>query len=442
VSAVNQLRLGSLCTGYGGLDLAVELVLGPLEHVWHADNDLDAGLVLTHHWAGVPNLGDLTTTDWAGILHRYGPVDVLTAGYPCQPYSVAGQRKGAADDRAIWPNIAAAIGVLRPGIACFENVPGHLGRGFDRVLWDLAHLGYVGSWVCVRAAGLGAPHRRERLFIAAWPADAHPGHGPTVQPVPLAERGSTAQPGDVGSRVGLNGHPTNAMLPTPAGRLGDRRGQPTPALAATRQASRANLDDAVALLPTPAARDWKGRGWTEQEGRPLSETVIRLLPSPTAADGLGGPGHSGRDGAPNLCAEVTLLPTPTAMDGRAGAGNPDGRSPGNRYLRTIAPTLFATDSHQRWGQYEAAIHRWESILGRAAPAPTETGKRGGQRLSPAFVEWLMGLPEGWVTAVPGVGRNAALRLLGNGVVPAQGAAAYRHALIMSRVSSLSSGDAA
>ena len=75
-----------------------------------------------------------------------------------------------------------------------------------------------------------------------------------------------------------------------------------------------------------------------------------------------------------------------------------------------------------WGNYTPAIRRWEAVLGRSAPPPTEPG-RTGQRLSPAFVEWLMGLPEGWVTGVPGLSRNAQLKALGNGVVPAQAAMA-------------------
>lgn len=77
-----------------------------------------------------------------------------------------------------------------------------------------------------------------------------------------------------------------------------------------------------------------------------------------------------------------------------------------------------------WGPYTPAIRRWERILGRPAPAPTVTGKRSGQQqLSPLFVEWLMGPPEGHVTAVPGLSRNKQLKLLGNGVVPQQASAA-------------------
>ena len=84
------------------------------------------------------------------------------------------------------------------------------------------------------------------------------------------------------------------------------------------------------------------------------------------------------------------------------------------------------DQDVAWGAYEPAIRRWERVLGRPAPAPTEVNAKGSQRLSPAFVEWMQGLPAGHVTGVPGVNRNAQLKALGNGVVPQQAIAALRH----------------
>ena len=91
-----------------------------------------------------------------------------------------------------------------------------------------------------------------------------------------------------------------------------------------------------------------------------------------------------------------------------------------------AVTLLPTPAHQQaWGQYAAAIARAEQAIGRPAPPPTETGPKGAPRLSPRFVEFLMMLPEGWVTNVTGLTRNDQLKMLGNGVVPAQCAAALR-----------------
>src|SRR6266540_2986999 len=112
------MRIGSLCSGCGGLDLAVERVFGA-RSVWHAENDPAASAVLAHHWPGVPNHGDLTTVDWS----RVEPVDIITAGWPCQPWSLAGTRRGASDERAIWPHVADTIRVVRPRYAILENVP-------------------------------------------------------------------------------------------------------------------------------------------------------------------------------------------------------------------------------------------------------------------------------------------------------------------------------
>src|ERR1017187_10487877 len=124
---------GSLCTGYGGLDAEVGEQLGG-ELAWVADNDPGAAKILAHHYPSVPNLGDITTIDWAAV----SPVDVLVGGYPCQPFSDAGPRKGTDDERHIWPYFATAIRVLRPRLVVLENVRGHLGRGFEVVLADLA----------------------------------------------------------------------------------------------------------------------------------------------------------------------------------------------------------------------------------------------------------------------------------------------------------------
>jgi DNA (cytosine-5)-methyltransferase 1 len=160
-------RIGSLCTGYGGLDLAAHSLLGG-SLAWVADLDDGPRKILAHHWPDVLNLGDLTAVDW----YQVEPVDVLLAGYPCQPFSVAGHRKGTADERHIWPHIAAAIRVLRPRLCLFENVAGHVRLGLADVLADLAALGFDAEWTTVRASDVGAAHQRERLFILAQPADS------------------------------------------------------------------------------------------------------------------------------------------------------------------------------------------------------------------------------------------------------------------------------
>jgi DNA (cytosine-5)-methyltransferase 1 len=159
--------VGSLCTGYGGLDLAVELVLGG-QLAWYAETDRHAQTVLSHHWPDVPNLGDIRTVNWADVA----PVDVLTAGFPCQDISNAGKRAGIGGvHSSLWTCVAEAVRVLRPGLVFVENVAALLRRGFDVVHADLAAIGYDTSWLCVRASDIGAAHRRDRLFLLAVPAE-------------------------------------------------------------------------------------------------------------------------------------------------------------------------------------------------------------------------------------------------------------------------------
>jgi DNA (cytosine-5)-methyltransferase 1 len=152
------MRVGSLFTGYGGLDMAVG---GDL--AWYAEVEPAACKVLAAHYPGVPNLGDVTAVDWSAVE----PVDVITGGYPCQPFSNAGKRKGKDDDRHLWPYVRDAIGAIRPRWAVLENVRGHLTLGFADVLADLADLGVSARWGVVRAADAGAPHSRARVFIVA-----------------------------------------------------------------------------------------------------------------------------------------------------------------------------------------------------------------------------------------------------------------------------------
>jgi len=286
-------RFGSLCTGYGGLDLAVG---GEL--VWVSESDKHAAAVIDAHH-DVPNVGDLTEVDWSQV----DPVDILTAGYPCQPFSIAGRQLGDQDERYLWPHIADAISVLRPRRVVLENVAGHLVLGGPAVVGDLARLGYDCRWGVVRASDTGAPHRRARWFCVARNADRV-----GESPLPGEGAGSIAKP----SRVGEDATDT------------DRR---------------------------PAGRD----------GRAVPRTL--------------------------------------AEGGWAGAA-----------VCSSEPVDRATI----WGEYTTTVARWEHIIGRPAPDPTDD--RG--RLNPPFVEWMMGLPAGWVCDVLDT-RTHALRVLGNGVVPQQ-----------------------
>ena len=130
---------------------------------WYSEVDKDCNQLLAHHWPGVPNLGDLTTIDWDQV----DPVDILCAGFPCQPFSTAGRRLGGEDDRAIFHYIADAVRILRPGIFVAENVSAITSLGGSGVIGALAGLGYDCRWGIVRASDAGAPHRRARWFCIA-----------------------------------------------------------------------------------------------------------------------------------------------------------------------------------------------------------------------------------------------------------------------------------
>jgi len=289
------MRLGSLCSGYGGLEAGISQVLD-IEPVWCSEIDKDASKVLATHHPSVPNLGDLTVLDW----HQVEPVDIICAGFPCQPFSHAGKRLGADDERAIFEYIADGISVLRPGLVVLENVPGILTLGGVSVIGALTGLGYDCRWGIVRAADTGAPHKRARWFCIARNTDDS----------------------DIG---------------------------------------------AIA------------RTWTRPSTEPAGTSRAAAYASGTERRT---PQH-----------ETVATTTRRAAE------------PGERASATA------------WDRYAPAIRRWERILGRPAPDPTDD--RG---LRPEFVEWMMGLDEGWVCDV-GLSRTAALRLLGNGVLPAQAALA-------------------
>lgn len=156
------LTVGSLFSGIGGFDLGLERA--GMKVIWQSEIDPFACKVLKKHWPDVPNLGDINKIDWTNIERP----DVICGGYPCQPFSTAGKRGGATDPRHLWPAMFNAICLLRPRYALMENVRGHLSMGFDQVLGDLASVGFDAEWQVIPAAAVGAPHKRDRVFIVAY----------------------------------------------------------------------------------------------------------------------------------------------------------------------------------------------------------------------------------------------------------------------------------
>ncbi|WP_331445122.1 DNA cytosine methyltransferase [Streptomyces xanthochromogenes] len=389
----------SLCTGSSALDQAVEAATG-LPTVMVGEKDPAASRLLAARLPHAPNLGDITALDWAALAASVARPAALTAGFPCQDISNAGPRGGIAGDRSgLWKTIAhGAIRHLRPRLVFLENVAALRSRGLDVVAADLAALGYDARWMCLRAGDpeVGACHRRDRWFAIAYPAaeDPHLTARQERWPAAPGQTQGRRTRAHAGGRSGLLAAPDGRMtlLPTPA--AADGTGGPGTSL---KRQGGMNLRTAVTLLPTPAARDWKSgaSNLLDTNSRPLNEVVVNLLPTPKASDGPHG-GPNQRDTA------------------------------GNYYLPGQAVRLDGQWVATNGTDYGPAIHRWEAVLGRPAPEPTEAGTKGNRRLSPAFVEWMMGADPGWVTdADLGLSRSDQLKILGNGVVIHQAALAYR-----------------
>lgn len=164
--ARNGPTFGSLFAGIGGLDLGLERAGWQCK--WQVENDPYCIRVLEKHWPEVTRYGDIFGVDF----NQTEPVDLICGGFPCQPFSVVGQRKGAKDERYLWPEFARAIRQAKPRWVLLENVPGLLAMAgeFGQVLQDLATSGYDAEWDCIPAAAFGAPHLRYRTFIIAHPS--------------------------------------------------------------------------------------------------------------------------------------------------------------------------------------------------------------------------------------------------------------------------------
>lgn len=198
-SEPTKLKIGSLFSGYGGLDLAVEQHFNATT-VWHCEFEEAPSKVLAKHWPNIPNYGDITQVDWDQVE----PVNIITGGSPCQDLSAAGRRAGMTDGTRsnLWVNMREAIAKLDPEYVVWENVRGAYSaaatseadqemletaamfggtttstptlRALGRVLGDLADLGYDASWRGIRASDVGAPHGRFRVFVLAYKPEHTP----------------------------------------------------------------------------------------------------------------------------------------------------------------------------------------------------------------------------------------------------------------------------
>ena len=160
------MRHGSLFSGIGGFDLASEWM--GWENVFHCEWNEFGKKVLHHYWPNAESFDDITKTDFTKYANK---IDILTGGFPCQPYSSAGQRKGKEDERHLWPEMLRAIREIKPKYIVGENVFGLLnwngGMVFDEVHTDLEFEGYEVQAVVIPAAAVNAPHGRDRVWFVA-----------------------------------------------------------------------------------------------------------------------------------------------------------------------------------------------------------------------------------------------------------------------------------
>ncbi|WP_437582700.1 DNA cytosine methyltransferase [Paramicrobacterium sp. CJ85] len=407
------MKVGSLFSGAGGLDLAVEAFFSA-RVAWHVEFDEAPSKVLSYRYPGVPNYGDITQVNWASVE----PVDILTGGFPCQDLSLAGRRAGMRPGTrsGLWADYLRAIEALKPRMVVIENVrgilsgcaessgglepcPGCVGdgehrpsiRALGRVLGDLANLGYDAEWCGLRAADAGAPHGRFRVFVIAYPC------GGRSRWWPLASGHSEG----AGADPQTDGTDSCSYGASVADTASVRRGSRRPATSG-QEARGGPLGEYSRRGAVSSSADTGSDGLGGDAER-VSESVESEL------EASFGPDVDGCAVADTGCSTIGEYPGgSSAEEAGTRSGDRSGDHGGER-------------PHTNWGPYEPAIRRWETVTGRAAPPPTVPDGRNGQhRLSARLTEWMMGWPDGWVTD-PDIGltRNQQLKICGNGVVPQQ-----------------------
>ena len=163
----------SLFSGIGGLDIAAEMA--GFETVGQCEWADYPTKILEKHWPDVPRWRDIRTLTGVSFYERTGlrTVDIISGGFPCQPFSVAGERRGKEDDRYLWPEMLRVIQEIRPTWVLGENVPGIINLALDEVLSSLENIGYSCEAFLVPACGVDAPHKRFRIAILAHRNDRH-----------------------------------------------------------------------------------------------------------------------------------------------------------------------------------------------------------------------------------------------------------------------------
>lgn len=416
---MSHLTIGSLFSGIGGLELALE----SFGHhtIWQVENDPYARAVLARHWPDVERFDDVRTVGAANLR----PVDIICGGFPCQDISNAGQRAGITGRRSgLWAHFARLIRELRPRYAFVENVAALTARGLGIVLGDLAELGYDAEWECFRAADVGAPHLRNRLFILAYADSA----GPRTPPHGRIHRGEAgAGPRDVQpERLDSARWPAVAD----AGGVG-WKGRPT---TGDDQPSRESGVARGAIAGASSETDAGGSWW---EVEPDVGRVVTRVPAPLDGDRTAEEKHA-QEGSAQGDREDHGVPS-LWRDGQVGTPPPglfdaeDGRGP----MPAVPHRCRSEGRHQTEERDESlralrgSIPSGPQPEAQAVQRRMSVGGRENQRKEAMGRKW-------WAIEPP-IGRVASgvphrvdrLRGLGNAVVPAQAALAW--STLMARI---------
>ena len=178
-----KLKHLDLFSGIGGFSLGLEAT-GGFETVAFCDIDKYSKKVLKKQWPNVKQYEDIKELNYGRLkADGIGPIDIITGGYPCQPFSIAGRKKGEEDPRHLWPEYFRLIKELRPSWVIGENVSGHIKLGLDTVLENLESEGYSARTFSISASSVGAKHQRERIWIVANARQ----HGGRIEPTGNSE---------------------------------------------------------------------------------------------------------------------------------------------------------------------------------------------------------------------------------------------------------------
>ncbi len=196
-----MLKVLDLFSGIGGFSLGLERT-GGFETVAFCEIEDYPRRVLAKHWPDVPCHNDVRELTADAVGH----IDLICGGYPCPPFSLAGKRRGAEDDRHLWPEVKRLVASIRPRWCLFENVAGHISMGLDEVLSDLESEGYTAQTVVIPACAVDAPHRRDRVWIMAH---SEGGGGRNVSKDQREARREINAPSDTSSSFGRDDKPRN-----------------------------------------------------------------------------------------------------------------------------------------------------------------------------------------------------------------------------------------